>query len=372
MPEIPPGLAHSMKLKSVSYKESSRRNNANPWELKELILGDRNLIIGKNATGKTRIINVVYYLAKLIQMPQQITVDANWVVSFESESGQMFEFSLTSKDGKIEQEKISIDGEEKLNRSINSAQIRSNSSDQWQTISPPSDRLILHVRRDKQEFPFLENLISWAEGVRGFGFANTSPNLIEIPGKPFQLTSLNAVPSVLEQLSVSGLQNVLNQLNEMGYYVESALTDVSEDLPPTTKIVYLKERGIHHPLKQYEISQGMFRAFSLLTIIEFLNSTDKIGCILIDDLCEGLDYERSKILSKIIFDKKSTTKTQFITTSNDCFLTNSVSLDDLIICYRSNHIVKCLNYANSKQKFDSWQQFGLNNFDLLSSNFLLE
>ncbi|PJD96271.1 MAG: hypothetical protein CK425_06165 [Parachlamydia sp.] len=357
-----------MRLKSICYKENHLTAGANPWELEKLSLGERNLIVGKNATGKTRIIHVINNLARLIKT-QQI-FNGEWTASFIDESNDSFEFSIAYENGKVIKEQISINSQKKLERTSSLAQIFSDITLEWQTIFPPNDRLVLHVRRDEKEFPFLENLVLWADGVRGFSFANTSPNLIEIPEKPSQLISLNAVPSALEQLSSQQLKKVINQLNEIGYDLEAVSTGVVTGLQPTAKMILFKERGIANLLKQFEISQGMFRAFSVLTIFEFLRSSGSVGTILVDDFGEGLDFERSKKLAEIIFEDQSESQIQFVMTSNDSFLMNTVPLTELTICYRSIHKVKCLNYSNSKDKFDEWQQLGLNNFDLLTSNFL--
>lgn len=363
-----------MRLKSLSFKENLHKEDA--WEFEQLSLGEENLIVGKNATGKTRIINVIHNLARFITTPQIINPEWNgeWKASFIEENDRTFEYVIACENGRVIREKISIDGKNKLERSTQSTKIFSEKTLTTNEISPPNDRLALHVRRDKNEFSFLESLIFWADGIRGFGFANTSPYLIEIPGNPSQLTSLNAVPSTLDLLSEEQLQTVLKQLEYLGYHLETACTGFAEGMPPTTKIIFLKEKGISKALTQFEISQGMFRAFSLLTIFEYLRLQDKISTILIDDFGEGLDFERSKKLAEILFGNKrskSKSKIQFIVTSNDCFLMNSIPLKNLTICSRNNHKIRCLNYSNSKEKFEEWQLLGLNNFDLFSSNFLL-
>jgi hypothetical protein len=358
-----------MRLKSISYNEYYSSNGTNPWELKELPLGVLNLIVGKNATGKTRIIHLINNLARLIKTQQ--VLNGAWITSFTDHSGNIFEYSLSYEDGKISKEQIRINNEKKLERTESSAEIFSETTLKWQPISPPPDRLVLHVRRDEKEFPFLEDLVSWANGLRGFSFANTSPNLIEIPEKPSQLISLNAVPSALEQLTSEQLQKVLTQMKDLGYNLEGVSTGMVPNLPPSAKMLLFKESEIANLLKQFEISQGMFRAFSMLTILEFLQWNKDIGTILIDDFGEGLDFNRSKKLAEIVFGDRSNSNIQFIITSNDSFLMNAVSLNDLTICYRSKNIVKCLNYSNSKEKFDEWQQLGLNNFDLFTSDFLI-
>lgn len=358
-----------MKLNAISYEENTIANEKNPWALHSLSFGLHNLIVGRNATGKTRIINVIHNLAKLIQ-PSPLIIDGEWSVEFTDDAGQNLVYCIKCRGGKVDLEKISINNVLKLERTTSQARIFSEVTSKWQEISPPNDRLVLHVRRDKNEFPYLESLANWSIGVRGFAFANTSPFIIEIPGNPSQLTSLNAVPFMLEKLTEAQMGRVLKQLEGMGYQIESASTAPSGWMPPNVKIINLKELGIKLPLKQFEISQGLFRAFSLLVIIEFLKSSDAISTILLDDFGEGLDFERSKKLAEIIFQNKSTPQIQFIATTNDAFLMNAIPLTDLIICYRQGQNVKCLNYLNSKEKFDEWSQLGLNNFDLFSSNYL--
>lgn len=34
-----------------------------------------------------------------------------------------------------------------------------------ETINPPSDKLVAQIRRDKDQFPEIEMLMLWAEGV---------------------------------------------------------------------------------------------------------------------------------------------------------------------------------------------------------------
>lgn len=358
-----------MRLISLTFSENASKEGINPWDLEKLNLGEKNLIVGRNATGKTRIINVIYNLARFIQGTNLID-NGKWFATFTN--GQQVDFEIHLQDGKIINEKIIVDGTTKLDRQKSSAWIYSESGKRRQEISPPDDRLVLHVRRDKDEFPFLEWIYSWAKGVRGFGFANTSPNQIEIPGNPSQLTSLNSVPTALDGLSGLQQKKILKQLEGVGYNIEQAFTSLVEGFSPNVKMLQIKEQGIANPLKQFEISHGMFRAFSLLTIVEYLKNYEEVGSILVDDFGEGLDFERSKKLAEIIFEDSATPKIQIIATTNDSFLMNAVSLNNLTICLRSNQKVRCLNYTNSKEKFDKWKELGLNNFDLFSSNFLLD
>jgi len=369
---------HHMRLRSLSYEENLSRIDANPWKLDQLFLEKENLIIAKNATGKTRILGVIISFARLIQgqvivingIPQRINASGSWKASLIGDSDLKVEFSVSVENGVVLHENIVVNGKEKLRRDSFKAEIYSEKTSQWQSISPPGNCLVAHIRRDKAEFPFLEYLVSWAEGVRAYSFANTSPLLVELPENPTQFMSLNAVPSILDNLSGPQVKNVLRQLNTMHYSIEGAASEPAKNSEPSRKIIHLRELGLNIPLKQFEISQGMFRAFSLLVILEHLRSQDGVGCVLVDDLGEGLDFDRSQELAKIIFSEENKSNFQFIATTNDASLINAIPLNDITVCYRSNHEVNCMNHSNAKDQFENWEKLGLNNFDLLSSNFL--
>lgn len=168
---------------------------------------------------------------------KQIICNGEWQLSFVDNLNHICTFSISIENGQILRKTISVNSQDKLICNRSSVNLYSNQKESSQEISPPNDRLVLHVRRDKNEYPFLESLILWAEGVRGFAFA-TSPTQIDIPLNPFQLTSLHAVPSVLEHLTDDQLQNVLKKLEYIDYKIEAASTG----LEAATKIVFLKEQ----------------------------------------------------------------------------------------------------------------------------------
>jgi len=56
-----------MKLKSITFEQLYQsKTNTNRWQLKDFLLQDINLIVGKNATGKTRTLNILAALANLL------------------------------------------------------------------------------------------------------------------------------------------------------------------------------------------------------------------------------------------------------------------------------------------------------------------
>jgi ABC-type transport system involved in cytochrome bd biosynthesis fused ATPase/permease subunit len=96
------------------------------------------------------------------------------------------------------------------------------------------------------------------------------------------------------------------------------------------------------------------------------------SCILIDDIGEGLDYERSTKLIKLIVDKAKGKSIQLIMATNDRFIINNIPLQYCTIAHRFGNNTVCANHRNSKKVFKEFEQTGLNNFDFFSSNYFLK
>ena len=111
----------------------------------------------------------------------------------------------------------------------------------------------------------------------------------------------------------------------------------------------------------------MFRAISLIIITNYFIITGKSGTLFIDDIGEGLDYERSIDLMRLITKKTKNSKLQVILTSNDRHLLNGIDVEHWNILERKGGEVRAYNYKNSKNAFDDFIAIGLNNFDLFSN-----
>ncbi|MCP4106937.1 MAG: ATP-binding protein [Desulfobacteraceae bacterium] len=97
---------------------------------------------------------------------------------------------------------------------------------------------------------------------------------------------------------------------------------------------------------------------------------NKAETIIVDDICEGLDYERATKLGKLLFKIFQAKNVQFIVSSNDSFLMDVIDIRYWNILVRENNLIRVYNYKNSKDKFDNFKYSGLSNFDLFSSDYL--
>lgn len=361
-----------MQLARVNYNEFQNNSRNNYWELKDLILGKLNLIVGKNAIGKTRTINIIHNLAQIINSQANFK-DGSWQLEFVGKNDEKLNYELTLIEGKVTHEKLDFNGKEKLLRNKGKTLIVSETQGKKIEIEPPDDKLVMLVRRDKKEHPFFEYLYEWAANTLGYRFGKFDPQSVTIPGDPkVLLHSLDAVPSVFEKLSESSIKQVIKNFNSIGYELEDAKLGPAANLHFNLKLIFLKEKGVKYPIRQTDTSSGMFRAFALLVVFQYLLDEKKnnSSTVLVDDFGEGLDYDRSTRLAELIFAKMNKSNIQFITTSNDRFLMNSVDIKNWNILNREGNNVSALNYQNSKNIFDKFKLTGLSNFDLFSSNYL--
>jgi len=173
---------------------------------------------------------------------------------------------------------------------------------------------------------------------------------------------------------LSDMREIGYKLSEIGTKVPSLINpDISVDSPDNLpQFLYIQEEDLTSVTEQSEISQGMFRALSLFIQINYSLLASKPSCIVIDDIGEGLDYQRYSSIIKIIIEKAERGLVQLIMTTNDEFIMNGVPREYWSLIERTPGSAKLHNIYNSREKVEEFKFIGLNNFDLFTSEFLLQ
>ena len=114
----------------------------------------------------------------------------------------------------------------------------------------------------------------------------------------------------------------------------------------------------------------MFRALSIIVQVNYSVLADSPSCILIDDIGEGLDFDRSCNLIDVLMEKSKNTSMQLVIATNDRFVMNRVPLEAWSVVDRRGNHIEIRNYANSRKIFDNFKFTGLNNFDFLAFDYL--
>lgn len=347
-----------MKLIKVKYK--------NPhWWLKKLELDSINLIVGKNATGKSRSILTIDIFAKMITQKRKI-VSGSWTFLFENGDEKILYQVDCSNTNIVTSEKLFINKTLVLERNEHSAKVFSNTKKTFEEINPPQNKLVLHVRRDTVEYPFFEQIISWAENAYGFKFGNIyGKDLIKNTNE--LLTNIDDIPTLFQKLDDKSITKIIFDLQEVGYNISKIYVKEQKEQP----VIYVKEKGLKEDIPHFRLSQGMIRSLSLLVFIEYLTCRKEISTIIIDDLCEGLDYERATGLGKIIFGKFINSDIQFIASSNDSCLMDVVDIKYWNVLSRKNTTVSSISIIDAPNLFKEFKYTGLSNFDFFSSDYII-
>jgi hypothetical protein len=254
-------------------------------------------------------------------------------------------------------------------------------------FQPPPDQVVSIARRDSVQHPFLEVLYNWGEAVRHYyfgtdmgrnAFAFPVEKVGQIQPKLGSKTTEMVVATFLEgkkQFPTRFKKSIIQGMQSIGYELTDVFTAPPFGLgimPKAVLSIHAKEVDLHASTSQNDMSQGMFRALSLIIHITYAFLEGSPACILIDDIGEGLDYMRSTALVKLLIEKTKGTSTQLIMATNDRFVMNSVPLDYWSIVRREGNVSRVLNKRNSSRLFKRFELTGLNNFDFFSSKYYLK
>jgi len=369
-----------MFLKSILYTE--HQGLPTYWKLNKFDLNLISLFVAKNATGKTRTLNVTTALINLISGTNKGLFDGNWEAEIVDDN-DLYTYRLDIINGCVNQEFLSVNNKILIERSANvSCKIWYEKLAESVDTELPENILAIS-RRDRIQHPNLEKISEWARNSYNFIFSSSMGReqaTIFVEGSDSNPTSLAeaSLGSVLKQSHALFKEEFDLLLKEdmsiIGYDIDSVeLTELvgttSNNSSAITNIVAIKESDLECSTLQHNTSNGMFRALSLLIKVNFLVLSNKPSTILIDDIGEGLDFDRSTSLINLIINKATNNKFQLIMSTNDRFVMNEVKLKYWNIISREGHECDVINNANSPKLFENFKFTGLNNFDFLKTEF---
>jgi AAA15 family ATPase/GTPase len=348
-----------------------------------------NLIVGRNASGKTRLIESLRWISDILdsKINAQLGVyNSPESLSFElvfKNNEDLMEYILvtnTTKDNDYEvdwinilDEKLFVNKQNKLDRKAGKLYYEQLEG----TLEFKVDNNHLAIERgDDRQQPFFKILHDWGRNLSHYSFGGNMGKGIfsESPTFSGKLTFKNS--NNVKQIFSKGesefmeifKQNVIEDMRRIDYILDDIFT-TDDKIKTSLKILYVKESDLEKNTFFEEMSQGMARAFSLIVQLNYSLMAKIPSCILIDDIGEGLDYERSKSLIDLIIKKVEGSNIQLFMTTNDRFVMNSVPLKYWSVIHREGSKSVFYNYQNSKQTFDDFAFTGLNNFDFFATDF---
>ena len=370
-----------MRLTSIEYIEHSGTDKA--WSLGGLLLGSKNLIVGKNASGKTRTLNTISGLARQLTGPSQLPVTGAYECVFEHED-KTYRYSISYRDAEVELERLAINDKVMLDRGAGgigeiTALALKEESVKFQT---PTSLLAVVARRDAIQHPYLEPLYQWAAGLRHFRFgtplgqasyAVIVKDSVDLDDRD-QDRVVGVFRRAVKEHGRAFIDALIEDLARVEYHVDdvgiAAPTSVIVQGPAEVVGLYVHEKDLSLVTDQFGMSQGMFRVLSLLIQVNYSALSRPGACIVIDDIGEGLDFDRSCRLLQLLREKADASNIQLIMSTNDRFVMNQVPLEEWSFLQRKGSAVSVRNIVNSKERFEEFKFTGLSNFSFLEMDFI--
>lgn len=378
-----------MKIKLKEFAYSEYENESRYWELHNTQFSNINLIVGKNASGKSRTLNVIKSLSMLLSGQRAVPYETgDWNALLESDDNVSYKYRVKFRDRHVFLEKLTDKSKKTLlkRRASGKGSIYGEKIGQGQDIDFEIDQNILaaHSKNDLTQHSYLSSLNSWAKSVVLFQFGsnrskeyvgtlnlvrNQNDSVVDVDLSVDRLRiGLDKYKDKYKNLIIDDFKKIGFEITDVGVAPTGEVK--IEGLPAL--VIYVKEKDLKANTMQVQISQGMFRALSLLININYFIVGGHSPTILIDDIGEGLDYQRSSALIQLLIDKANTFDYQLIMTTNDKFVMNKIPIKYWSIINREKNHVHFINYFNSKDKFDEFKYIGLSNFDFFESNLYMD
>lgn len=373
-----------MSLVTISYTEF--KNEPRHWEITNASFSNINLIVGKNSVGKSRLLAIINSFGRMLT-GQFIPSEPCKFIAIIKINEHVFSYDVALSGGNVISEQLKVDGENKLSRKADgSGRIWYEKQKDFLVFKLPLNAFAAASRRDEIQHPFLMELYQWASSVSFYAFGSDfgRAQLMDF-SRAEKLFNNQPLPKITDTNDLVGTyasaflkfgkafdKSVIADMKKLGY----SLTDVgSDDVRKVSSIqipavgMFISESELNFKISQFGISQGMFRALALVIHLNQCVFSKEKKLMLVDDIGEGLDFERSKSIIGLLVSKAQQCDLQIIMTSNDRFVMNEVPLEYWAVLKRKGGVVRMFNAKNSEAQFKQFKYIGLNNFEFFASDF---
>jgi hypothetical protein len=323
------------------------------------------------------------------QNAKLLFLEGNYEVEFLNAKGDTYNYKLVYDKGIVANESLVINGSPYITREADGEGSIISAFGTSNEFKVPNDELIT-TRRDEKQYPYLNDLYDWARMVRVFYFGGDSSKIsygVRDKTKKIETeynlkltaNTVDAFNRGKKKFNNDFKNKIINDFNLIGYDITDidlgGLTTVVLEVVdnPNVEIIGLKvkEKDLECWTEQTDMSNGMFRALSLIIQFNYYELENISGTVLIDDIGEGLDFERSVKLIKLLIEKVESKKNdiQLIMSTNDRFVMNNVDLKYWQIIERQGCNVNYFNQENAKNIFDQFKFSGLSKFDFFATDF---
>ncbi|WP_326538636.1 AAA family ATPase [Pseudorhodoferax sp.] len=372
-------------LTKLTYSEFE--GDPRSWTFGPCDFVEHNLVVGRNATGKTRLINVINGLCQLIS-GKRAALFLSGTYSAEVNIGnQYYCLYLSFKDNEVVSENLTVNGEERLSRNENGeGNLYYEGEDKFLSFKIPKNVLALQTRRDALQHSYIAKLGDWAQSCQQFKFGSSlghdklltvqalrdngnlelDKHVVSVYLKGYEKYKKRLDKGVLRDMAYIGYE-----LSEVGVGDTQSLSPhLNLNLPDTALCLFASEADRKKSrISQLDMSQGMFRALAIVISLNLAVLSKFEGLVLIDDIGEGLDYDRSTKLIELIR-MRLRGGVQTVLTTNDRFVMNVVPLDNWCLLRRVGDHVQAITQRSHPSDFENFKFAGLSNFEFFKSELI--
>jgi len=342
-----------MRINELSYID-----HISGWNIKDLSIERLTLLVGASGVGKTQILRTILNIAKIAQGSSFNGVE--WKIKFQIDDSQYewsgcFDsviendvnyFDKNDNHYSIVHENLIVNGERIFER------------DDSKIIFNEKETVKLDVSKSAIELLKEEELI--APVYKGFAqiyqLNNENRSIRISPLVRENRDQIKDVATVHDSKFLSPTEKLFilrkNGLNEFNVIVNlfKEIFPLVEDVDFSNErffdgsfvpILKIKERGVESWILQHEISSGMFRTLSQITILTLAQDGD---VVLIDEFENGLGVNCiDKLASQIL---NSENDIQIIVTSHHPYIINSIPFKKWKIVIRNEGNVRVLKASD--------------------------
>ena len=303
-----------------------------------LQFGSRNLVVGRNASGKTRLLRMIREYGAWLA-GGRLPPPGRWMASHRLAGGAQAQYEFRLEEGGI-WERFAAGDDFLLAREGTAAWRHSPQAGRTPLPDPGPGSVLASVEGPPDQ------LRAWGGGIRFHPFSGqgaagplSPPVALEIAAEP-----------------------VLSDMNRLGYPVE-AVRQARDGLE-------FRERGVPVWIAESLGSTALVRSLRFLLFLHGARLDASARCLLVDDLAEGLDYERAGRLCGLLLERMEEWLGQWIVCSNDRQVMNRMPLDYWTLLEQApGGRVRVINRHTAPALFENFRFTGLSHFDFFSMGF---
>lgn len=372
-----------MSLLNIKYSEHI--DGIREWKLSKVDINSQAmLVVGKNSTGKSRFLTIIRSLTQSIS-GLRTPGDGHFEASIKLQSG-IFRYELEVKNTVIQKEILTLNKNLLLNRIIGQSTLLFFEKLETHVESEFQDNVLaVASRQDSAQHPWFVEFADWAKKTAYYNFSTgfTAERVLTISD---MLRSIKDDANIVQQdrndvigtylkafkrFGESFDAAIISDIRALGFPITEVGVKAAQELIPelTLDIVmlFIKEEGVASLIPQAFMSQGLFRALALIISLNAQSFASNGNLVLIDDVGEGLDFERSSALINMLMEKSEKHSIQILMTTNDRFIMNGVPIEQWCVLEREKSQVSAFTFTNHQTEFEEFKYSGLSNFDFFRS-----